>query len=467
MLKEKPRTISGIARAVDLATIGLSFAIAAVVCQSATHIEPLGWLSGAFPVERDVIHQYALLMLLSVIAWIALTKWRESYRSHRSEHLWFFLRGHITTQLLWVMAVGTLIFLFKLGFVSRTFFLTFLPLSMVMLTARQLGARVFLQYFRSKGHNIRRVVVIGESTRAREFSQFIDKQGGPGYEIVEILRVANGKLNGNLHVDFDEAFLTLGDAHMDLQETVLKLVKLGKRVHIVPGLFDGSPFRQSVEDFAGVPVLSVGGHGVDPIEAVAKRFLDLVGSAVLLIIFSPALLLSALLVKVSSPGPIVFSQERLGKDGRKFRMLKFRTMYRDAEERLRLDQDLYRIYLENNHKIPSEAEPRIAPFGRFMRASSLDELPQLFNVLKGDMSLVGPRPVTPPQLEQYGEYSPLFLSAKPGITGYWQVQGRSEIADFSRRATLDIEYIRDQSLKVDIGVLLRTIPAVLRRKGAH
>jgi exopolysaccharide production protein ExoY len=254
---------------------------------------------------------------------------------------------------------------------------------------------------------------------------------------------------------------------MDLEETVLKLVKLGKRVHIVPGLFDGSLFRQSVEDFAGVPVLSVGGHGVDPIEAVAKRFLDLVGSAVLLIIFSPALLLSALLVKVSSPGPIVFSQERLGKDGHKFRMLKFRTMYRDAEERLRLDQDLYRIYLENNHKIPSEADPRIAPFGRFMRASSLDELPQLFNVLKGDMSLVGPRPVTPPQLEQYGEYSPLFLSAKPGITGYWQVQGRSEIADFSRRATLDIEYIRDQSLKVDIDVLLRTIPAVLRRKGAH
>jgi lipopolysaccharide/colanic/teichoic acid biosynthesis glycosyltransferase len=148
-------------------------------------------------------------------------------------------------------------------------------------------------------------------------------------------------------------------------------------------------------------------------------------------------------------------------------MLKFRTMYRDAEEKLRADPELFRVYLENNHKIPARRDPRIAPFGSFMRASSLDELPQLINVLKGDMSLVGPRPITPPQLEQYGEYGTLFLSVKPGITGYWQVQGRSEITDFSRRTALDIGYIRDQSLKTDVDILLKTIPAVLRRKGAH
>jgi lipopolysaccharide/colanic/teichoic acid biosynthesis glycosyltransferase len=226
-------------------------------------------------------------------------------------------------------------------------------------------------------------------------------------------------------------------------------------------------FRQSLDEFAGVPVLSVGGHGVEPIEEAAKRFLDLVGATALLMIFSPVLLLCALLVKVSSRGPIVFSQERLGKDGRSFRMFKFRTMYRDAEEKLRSDPKLFGLYLENNHKIPAKRDPRIVPFGRFMRASSLDELPQLFNVLRGEMSLVGPRPITPPQLEQYGEYGPLFLSVKPGITGYWQVQGRSEITDFSRRAALDIGYIRDQSLKTDVDILLRTIPAVLRRKGAH
>jgi exopolysaccharide production protein ExoY len=465
MLKEKPGTVSGIARAVDLATIASSFAFAGLLCKGATHIEPIGWLRGTFPVAEEFIHQYAILMLLSVIAWIAVAQWRESYRSHRSEHIWPFLLGHFTTQSIWAMLVGFLAFLFKLGLVSREFLLTFLPFSMAMLTARQFGARASLRYVRAKGHNIRKVIVLGDPVRAREFSRFIEIEASPGYRIMQLS--PNAKLNDYLNIDFDEAFLMLGDGQTDVEATVLKLLKLGKRVHIVPGLFDGTLFRQNLEEFAGVPVLSVGGHGVDTVEAAAKRFLDIAGSAALLIIFSPALLLSALLVKCSSGGPILFSQERLGKDGRWFRMLKFRTMYRDAEERLRSDPELFRKYLANNHKVPRKEDPRVTPFGEFLRASSLDELPQLFNVLKGDMSLVGPRPITPPQLEQYGEYSPLFLSAKPGITGYWQVNGRSEITDFSHRTALDIEYIRDQSLKTDVEVLLKTIPAVLRRRGAH
>src|SRR5262245_33808683 len=142
MLKEKPGTVSGIARVVDLTALGVSFAAGAALCRSHTLIEPLGWLRGTFPVETDVIHQYALLLVLAVIAWIAITHWRGSYHSHRSEHLWRFLRGHLTTELIWVMAVGTLAFLFKLSHVSRAFFLTFLPLSMLILSARQLGARV-------------------------------------------------------------------------------------------------------------------------------------------------------------------------------------------------------------------------------------------------------------------------------------------------------------------------------------
>jgi len=468
MLKERARAVSGIARAVDLGIIAISFAIGAVVCQGATHIQLAAWLRGAYPVAEEVTHQYALLFLLGLISWVGVTQWQDSYRSHRAEHLFPLLAGQFTTQLLWAMVVGFLAFIFKLGFVSRTFLLTFLPLSMLILTTRQLVARAFLQYLRAKGHDLRRVIVLGEPERAREFSHFIEIEAGPGYRITGPSPSHNGKLNGSDHADFDEAFLMLGDGQSyDLEATVLKLVKLGKRVHIVPGLFDVRLFRQSLGEFAGVPVLSVGGHGLDLVEAGAKRCLDLVGAAILLVALSPVLLLIALLVKVSSRGPILFSQERLGKEGRPFRMLKFRTMHRDAEQRLRSDPDLYRKYLENNHKVPKGEDPRIAPFGQFLRASSLDELPQLFNVLKGDMSLVGPRPITPPQLEQYGEYGTLFLSAKPGITGYWQVQGRSEISDFSHRAELDIEYIRDQSLKTDVDILLKTIPAVLRRKGAH
>lgn len=467
MLKERRGTVSGVARAVDLGTIIFSFILASFICQNATHVKPIEWLYGTFPVAEEVINQYAILILLSVIAWMAVAQWQESYRSHRAEHLWPFLFGHFTTQLIWALSVGFLAFLFKLNFVSREFLLSFLPLSMAALAARQLAARFFLQYMRANGRNIRRVIVLGDSVRAQTFSRFIEMEAGRGYRIVQLGLNPDLKLNKIPDIDFDEAFLLLGNACTDLEATVLKLVKLGKRVHIVPGLFDGTLFRQDLEQFAGVPVLSIGGHGINALEAAGKRLLDIAGSVVFLIVFSPLLILSALLVKMSSEGPALFYQERLGKNGRRFKMLKFRTMYCDAERRLQSDPELLRKYLENNYKVPKHEDPRIAPFGQFLRTTSLDELPQLLNVLKGDMSLVGPRPIIPPELEQYGEYGALFLSAKPGITGNWQVNGRSEITDFSRRTALDIEYIRDQSLKIDVEILLKTIPAVLLRKGAH
>ena len=127
---------------------------------------------------------------------------------------------------------------------------------------------------------------------------------------------------------------------------------------------------------------------------------------------------------------------------------------------------MYDKFVKNDFKLPKGEDPRIAPLGRFLRASSLDELPQLFNVLIGEMSLVGPRPVEPPQAVQYGDLATLFMSAKPGMTGHWQVSGRSEIED-RKRVELDLEYIRDQSLGKDLEILIRTVPAVLRRKGAH
>jgi lipopolysaccharide/colanic/teichoic acid biosynthesis glycosyltransferase len=142
-------------------------------------------------------------------------------------------------------------------------------------------------------------------------------------------------------------------------------------------------------------------------------------------------------------------------------------MYQDAEKILGSDLAVYQKYVENNYKLPPGEDSRITPVGRFLRATSLDELPQLINVLRGDMSLVGPRPIVPPEIDKYGDYGVLFTSVKPGLTGNWQVSGRSEISDYSRRAALDIEYVRDQSLRTDIDILLKTIPAVLSRKGAH
>src|SRR5208282_4708077 len=201
--------------------------------------------------------------------------------------------------------------------------------------------------------------------------------------------------------------------------------------------------------------------------AAVKRTIDFVVSALLLIALSPVMAAIAVAIKLTSPGPVLFRQKRLGLNGEPFTFYKFRTMRADAEQILKDSPALYAKYLQNNFKLPKGEDPRLTPLGEFLRATSLDELPQLFNVLIGEMSLVGPRPIVPHEAAQYGDAAMLFMSAKPGMTGHWQVNGRSEIAEYRKRVELDLEYIRDQSIGKDFEILLRTIPAVLRRKGAN
>ncbi len=248
---------------------------------------------------------------------------------------------------------------------------------------------------------------------------------------------------------------------------MLTLLKQGKSVHIVPSLLDTRLFRQSLGDIAGLAVLSVSKGELTPVQMAVKRAVDFVVSALLLIVLSPVITAIAIAVKLTSPGPALFRQRRLGLKGKPFTVYKFRTMHTDAEQILKESPSLHAKYLENNFKLPKGEDPRLAPLGGFLRATSLDELPQLFNVLLGEMSLVGPRPIVPHEAVQYGDSAMLFMSAKPGMTGHWQVSGRSEIAEYEKRVELDLEYIRDQSIGKDLEILLRTVPAVLRRKGAN
>jgi exopolysaccharide biosynthesis polyprenyl glycosylphosphotransferase len=245
----------------------------------------------------------------------------------------------------------------------------------------------------------------------------------------------------------------------------LALLKAGKPVHILPSVFDIPYFRAGFTDFAGIPAISLGGRGLNGIQAAGKRFLDLSISLIVLVVALPLFALIAAAIKLTSPGPVFFFQERLGKGGKRFRICKFRTMRTDAEQIIRNDRDLYAKFVANEYKLPEEDDFRITPVGRLLRKTSLDELPQFFNVLMGHMSLVGPRPIVPPEIEKYGDYSELFLSVRPGLTGSWQVNGRSSVSR-SRRMMMELEYIRDQSLRKDVDILLRTIPAVLSRKGA-
>lgn len=216
----------------------------------------------------------------------------------------------------------------------------------------------------------------------------------------------------------------------------------------------------------GVPLFELTGPTLRASQLFVKRAVDVLGAAVLLILSAPIMAVLAVLVRLDSPGPVLFRHRRAGSRGRFFHLLKFRSMRADAEDLLRQDPDLYRRYVENDFKLPDNEDPRVTALGRFLRKSSLDELPQLFNVLKGEMSLVGPRPVVEPELEMYRGHIPTFLSVKPGVTGLWQISGRSDIA-FPERAELDLEYVRRWSLLQDLWILLMTVPAVLLRRGAH
>ena len=198
--------------------------------------------------------------------------------------------------------------------------------------------------------------------------------------------------------------------------------------------------------------------------SLVKRVVDLATSALLIALFAiPALFISAI-IRCTSHGPIFYREERIGRYGRVFRIWKFRSMYRDANQRAHIKGTHARPLEWRMRKQPED--PRITPIGRFLRRWSLDELPQFLNIFRGEMSLVGPRPIVAAETDFYGDLLSYYLAATPGLSGLWQVSGRSEIG-YAQRAELDAAYVGSWSLRSDWNILLRTLPAVLGRRGAH
>ncbi len=198
----------------------------------------------------------------------------------------------------------------------------------------------------------------------------------------------------------------------------------------------------------------------------AKRTMDVVLASIMLLVAVPVFVVTALLIAGTSRGPVFFRQWRVGRNGELFRIWKFRSMYSDAEERLAEDLKLNEAHRANGYKFPPGEDPRITRVGYWLRKTSLDELPQLINVIFGHMSLVGPRPVVTDEIEDYEHNARAYLAVRPGITGAWQVKGRSNIG-FPERGEIDADYVRQWSLWGDIKILFRTIPAVIAKTGAH
>lgn len=198
-------------------------------------------------------------------------------------------------------------------------------------------------------------------------------------------------------------------------------------------------------------------HGV---QNLLKRAFDIVASATTLILASPVIALAAVAVKLTSPGDAFFGHQRVGRGGKRFKCWKIRTMTKDAEQRLRLDREMHDAYRSNGYKLPDRTDPRVTPVGRFLRQTSIDELPQLWNVLVGDMSIVGPRPLISDELHHYAGSVLTLLSVRPGLTGAWAVNGRHRLK-YPRRAEVELEYVRTCSLRTDLYIMIRTATAVV------
>ncbi|GCF07899.1 UDP-phosphate galactose phosphotransferase [Dictyobacter arantiisoli] len=325
-----------------------------------------------------------------------------------------------------------------------------------------------------------RVLVVGSGRLGKMVMQCLAASPNLGYSVVGFLHDLNGtpgdfgrfKMLGTIDdiglvirsMQVDEVIIALPS---DMNKYALHSVKLcehlGASFKLIPDIYELNLSRIDIENIEGIPLLGIKQISLNTPQRIVTRSIDISISLIFLLIGSLVFLSIALAVKLSSPGPIIYKQERVGLDGRHFKMLKFRSMYKDADQRL---AQLEKFNEAQGPIFKMKEDPRVTPVGRFIRRTSLDEIPQFFNVLKGEMSLVGPRPPLPREVAQYKEWQKARLSIKPGLTGLWQVRGRSNIS-FDEGVLMDIYYIENWSLRLYIQTLLRTIPAVLFSRGAY
>lgn len=363
---------------------------------------------------------------------------------------------------------------------SRLLILTFYALDLALLIGYRLVVRVSLRLLNKPRYARRRVLIVGTGQVGRDTVHMIKRHGWSGLELVGFLdddvppgmevegHPVLGRIEEIAHIveveRIEEVVVALSTHAYDRFFRLLDSSKaLPARVRIVPDHIKTALFRTAAEEFAGVPMITLRQPTLEPAERLLKRAFDLIVGGLTLVLLSPILLLIAIAIRLDSPGPILFKQKRVGENGKIFWMYKFRSMVQDAEQHqakvVRVQQDGQTL-----HKFPDD--PRVTRVGRFIRRTSLDELPQLINVLKGEMSLVGPRPELPWLVEQYEPWQWQRFSVPQGITGWWQVNGRSD-KPMHLYTDEDLFYIQNYSLLLDIQILWRTVGAVLKGKGAY
>jgi exopolysaccharide biosynthesis polyprenyl glycosylphosphotransferase len=324
-----------------------------------------------------------------------------------------------------------------------------------------------------------RLLVVGSGRLGKMIMQHIAASPNLGFHIVGFLNDTSEppsdfgrfKMLGTLEdlgmvirsMQIDEVIIALPSTmHHQSIKSVRLCEKLGASFKLVPDLYEVSLSRIDMEAVEGIPLISIKQVSLNTLQRIITGFVDISVSLLLLVLGSPLWLCIALAIRLNSPGEIVYKQTRIGLDGRPFKVYKFRSMYKNA------DQFLASLWVKNEAQGPLfklRDDPRITPVGKFLRRTSLDEFPQIINVLRGEMSLVGPRPPLPREVAQYEEWQKGRLAIKPGMTGLWQVRGRSNLS-FDEGVLMDLYYIENWSLRLYFLVLFRTIPAVLTNRGA-
>ncbi len=342
--------------------------------------------------------------------------------------------------------------------------------------------RVFLIRFMQMGDNATRVMLVTVSWKAREIIERIREQRGTVTKIACITLLDTDKVgkmvegipvvgNQGNYLEthrqnvYDEVFIHIPyNFDFKLKRMILGFEEMGITVNLNVDIFNIDSREKRVTNYGDYQVISFAAVVLNPVALFFKRLMDILGGllgflmcGIFFVIFGP-------IIKFTSPGPILFAQTRVGINGRRFRIYKFRTMYQDAEER---KKELMAQNEMSGLMFKMEDDPRITPVGKFLRKTSIDEFPQFWNVLKGDMSLVGTRPPTEDEYENYRNYHMRRLSIKPGITGMWQVYGRSRIKDFEEVVRLDLKYIDNWSLLLDVKLLFMTVFTVIFGIGAE
>lgn len=479
MILDKDKFFLEIYQVVDFLTLGLAFLLAYY-----TKITLLPDIVRGLATGQN----YALVFLLSVISCQFNLRFADTYPPYKGISIWRLLIQLAKSVAFGIAVAVLLLYVTHIADISRLLMGLFALYAFLLLAAVKGTVYYLLRKKHIRSYDIENILIIGARDRSLDVIDAIAKNPAAGYHIIGCLETVENnwrvgeeiydsvKIIGTLdqfkkilleqYVDeivFALPLKNIGDIH----NYIYFAEEMGIKIRVMPDFqiqkIKFYPKRATVyiDHFLGLPTLAVSSAPPNELSLFIKSVIDYVGAAVGLILLSPLLLIIALLIKMTSPGPVFFYQERCGLNGRHFLVRKFRTMYEDAEGK--------RKQLEEDNEMDGPVfkirdDPRITPVGRFLRKTSLDELPQLINVLRGEMSLVGPRPPIPEEVDQYQLWQRRRLSMKPGITCIWQVSGRNDIS-FENWMNMDLEYIDNWSLLLDFKLLLLTVKEVCTGHG--